>query len=255
MSSVPSIGYDNKQFQLNYPQGSDETWWNRARHRIVLRHLREQGWDKEPILDFGCGTGGAVRFLRKAGLECYGSEISPVSLQEDVRPYIMSPADVLTLPEEFRQEIRTIIALDVLEHLPDPETMLKSLKRAYPQARHLLCTVPAREELWSNYDEFFGHYRRYTLSSSLNLLSKAGYRVVEAKYFFHALYIPLWAVVRGRRRQRVLETRKPATPFLHELIASYFDKEEQWLPGKMPGTSVLMVALCDSREKGKDNAG
>jgi hypothetical protein len=46
-----------------------------------------------------------------------------------------------------------ILLRDVVEHIEDAGTFLRDLLRAFPNARHVLIAVPARMELWSNYDE------------------------------------------------------------------------------------------------------
>ena len=69
--------------------------------------------------------------------------------------------DARQLEVAQRNEVRTILLLDVIEHLEDPVAFLAELRSHFPALRHLLLTVPARQELFSNYDEFNGHFRRY----------------------------------------------------------------------------------------------
>ena len=37
-------------------------------------------------------------------------------------------------------------------------------KGKFENAKHLVITVPARQELWTNYDVFNGHFKRYNLT-------------------------------------------------------------------------------------------
>lgn len=235
-------GYSQDQFEQNYPAGNEQMWWIQARHRVVLRYLRLSGGDKMTVLDFGCGTGSTVRLLRGAGIDCYGCELSPAPIAPDVRSYIMSPADVLDLPREIRERTRTILALDVLEHMMDPKQLLRSLKQAYPNLEHVLCTLPARKELWSNYDTYFGHYRRFSRSTAKTLLQEAGYRVSYAGYFFHLLYIPFWLAIRWRK-ERSLHTPPPKYRVLDGLLAWFCALEERVIPGSWVGTSVFVMAV------------
>lgn len=244
--SIKTIGYNEEQFRLNYPEGNEGMWWIQARHQVVMRYLRSDGLDKDTVLDLGCGTGNTVRLLRQAGITCYGCEISPVSVASDIRPYILSPADAREVPPELRQTVKTILALDVLEHIADPRQLLIEVQRLYPNLQRFICTLPAREELWSNYDTYFGHYKRYTLTSARALLQDAGFTVKQAGYFFHLLYLPLWFVVRYRK-QRTLHTPPPTWPFFDRILGHAFALEERLLPKNLVGTSVLVVAESPTR--------
>ena len=70
---------------------------------------------------------------------------------------------VFDLPEEERRGVTTLLVLDVIEHLEDPIAFLREVLSSFPDVSSLIVTVPAREELWSAFDDFYGHHRRYTL--------------------------------------------------------------------------------------------
>ena len=55
-----------------------------------------------------------------------------------------------------------MLAMDVMEHVPDDFALTSSLLSVLKPGGHLLVTVPADETLWSPHDVHFGHYRRYT---------------------------------------------------------------------------------------------
>lgn len=81
-----------------------------------------------PMLDFGCGNGSFIRAARSAGFDCEG-----VELEASARDYASrnSGAPVHALEDLLASGRRfaTIHLGDVLEHLPDPTTTMRTLER------------------------------------------------------------------------------------------------------------------------------
>jgi hypothetical protein len=104
----------------------------------------------------------------------------------------------------------------------------------------LVVTVPARAELWSNYDEHYGHYRRYSLSSLHSELAAAGIQIVMNSYMFRLLYVPtrLLLLLQGGRQTRV---QPPRRPLIHRLGAALLYADFTCLPAAWYGTSVICV--------------
>jgi hypothetical protein len=91
----------------------------------------------------------------------------------------------------------------VIEHLPEPVAFLRKVREALPALEGLLVTVPARQELWSEWDRHYGHFRRYDLASLRATLDTAGFKPLFAGYFFHSLYLPAFLLRGGKLLCRV----------------------------------------------------
>ncbi len=236
-----TTAYREEQFDASYPEGVGSHFWNLARNQVVRRKLRGPDGARPVVLDVGCGRGATVEFLRAAGIECLGVELARTSVAEALRPYVSVGIEATDLPVATRETIGTILLLDVLEHVREAEAMLRRLRQAFPRLRRLVATVPARQELWSNYDEFFGHQRRYDLVELGLLLEALEPSELTVGYFFHALYLVVaaqkWLV--GRRTVTV---RPPRPRFLHRALAQCFSREAELLPGAWPGSSAWAVA-------------
>jgi SAM-dependent methyltransferase len=231
-------------FDLAYPEGVGRHFWNLARNHIVRRKLLSGGLPGGAVLDVGCGRGATVQYLRAAGLDCLGVELAPTRIEPGLRPHVTTGIPAEALPAATRERVGSVLLLDVLEHLDDPEGLLRSLPRAFPGLRRVVVTVPARRELWSNYDDVYGHRVRHDLSSLRRLVSVLDPRRLAAGYFFHALY----PVVRARLRlsgRRSVEVRAPRHPRVHRVLAAGFAAEERWLPASWPGSSAWAVADLD----------
>jgi SAM-dependent methyltransferase len=96
-----------------------------------------------PVLDFGCGTGGLLEVLRKAGKEAKGVELDRPellsALPKDRCEYIDLYDGSLPLAYE-NGAFESVILSEILEHLSDPEAVLCEVARICKS--QLLVTVP-----------------------------------------------------------------------------------------------------------------
>jgi len=216
-------------------------FWNLARNHVVRRKLLGGGLPPGAVLDVGCGRGATVEYLRAAGLDGLGVELAPTRVEPGLRLHVTTGVSAASLPVATRESVGSILLLDVLEHVEDPEGMLRSLRGAFPRLGRVVITVPARRELWSNYDDFYGHRARYDLPSLRRLASALDPLRLDAGYFFHALY-PVVRAQRWLSGQRSTEVRAPRRLRLHRALAACFAAEERWLPASWPGSSAWAVA-------------
>ena len=237
------------QIEAVYPLGSENHYWCLARNRIVLAEISRMlaGVDGA-VLDVGCGRGFTVGFLARHGVDCYGIEpadYSPSSADAAGRVYY--GLSLQNLPKDLRERVRVVLILDVLEHLAEPEKLLEEVRNALPGATQLLVTLPARQEIWSNYDVYYGHQRRYSLPNLAELAVGCDLELVSAGYFFHALYLPAW-LMRQARIARSTVIKVPKGLFWHRLLANFFLWERKILPSAFWGTSLL-ATLTPRRQR------
>jgi SAM-dependent methyltransferase len=257
-SSLPASGsdtaFDALQFSLPYAPGVEKHFWNYARNRIIERVLRRISAKTSAgatlVLDVGCGPGIVVDYLRRAGLDCHGVELGHPQLRPGLEGHVTIGLDATQLPLALREQVAAILLLDVVEHIEDPGAFLQTLLSAFPRLAHVVMTVPARMELWSNYDEFYGHFLRYSRRTLLLLADTAGLRPLELKYIFIGLYPVMWLLSRfvGKRS---LEAKPPSglAAFFHLLLGKAFSAEERLpLVGYLPGTSVIGVFSIPDRQ-------
>ena len=193
------------------------------------------------MLDVGCGRGLTVDFLRKAGVDCHGVELAEVEPLPDVRPFVHPSQDAFALPEDLRRRVTVLLLLDVVEHLPAPEAFLAGCVLHFPSFARLIVTVPARPELWSNYDDFYGHMRRYDQGSLEALIRPVASHRADTGYFFHSLY-PVMRAQLAVASARPLAHQAPRWRWPHRVAGRLFDLEERLLPARWYGTSLWGVA-------------
>lgn len=229
----------SEQYAAALPKGIGQNYWHVARNRILWKVLRPTLRPSSCVLDVGCGPGIVVDFLRRRGVDCYGTDLGvPEPETAEVAPFLYLGQDAFTLDVSFRERVDIVLLMDVLEHLPEPERFLEQTLEAFPQLHTLHVTVPARMEIWSNYDEYYGHYRRYTLESLAELAARTGLHVKESSYAFHGLYAAARALklVSSRRSTTIAA---PSLPFAHQLLGAAFEVEHRVLPRALPGSSIV----------------
>lgn len=108
---------DLDRYYARYPLKIQKLSFNdRIGYRNRLRLLQAQGLSSSArILDYGCGAGLFVEFLREQGIEnATGYD-----------PYVPEYADQRRLEEQYD----AVVSYDVIEHSDDPRSFLRSLVR------------------------------------------------------------------------------------------------------------------------------
>jgi SAM-dependent methyltransferase len=244
--------FTHEQFADAYPDGIENHFWYVARNGIVSDTIqwiesRQQG-PIGKILEIGCGRGIVVDYLRRSGRDCYGAELSPVSVLDAVKDHVWPGTDCLDLSAHFRREVELILLLDVIEHIEDAAGFLAGIRQAYPNCRWLIISVPARMELWSNFDKAYGHFRRYDEEMLRRELAQAGAALVRSRYRFVLLYLVMYALLRTGR-DRPLSNRTPGSPFLHRLLGEAIRRETWLCPRWIYGSSIVAVGHFPKREQ------
>lgn len=80
---------------------------------------------------------------------------------------------------------------DVIEHIADDMQFLKRTSRLMCPGGRIYITVPAYRGLWSDEDVLAGHFRRYALRDLSDVLTKSGFALEYATYFFSFLPLPI----------------------------------------------------------------
>ncbi|RYE23643.1 MAG: methyltransferase domain-containing protein [Sphingobacteriales bacterium] len=241
MNAEVHTEFDNDEFSKAYPDGIQNDFWNTARNKVIHHYLNKYKLDN--ILDVGCGRGIVTGYLQQRGKHIMGVELG-VTRPITSGLTIHYNTDAVTLPLATREGIRTIMLLDVIEHIEQPVDFMKHLLQAFPKLTHVLITVPARTELWSNYDDYYGHFRRYDLEMMQQTIASLNMEVLTNTYFFHSLY-PMFMLNNKVKKERNTTLQPPKGALakaIHGLIGWGLYQEAMLLPKGTAGTSVLCVA-------------
>jgi trans-aconitate methyltransferase len=219
-------------------------WWWRVRERILLDTIRELLGDRVPhasILDIGCGAGLFFDALEPFG-RIQGIESDPIAIEQSGRwrgRIHQGGMDTFAPDSAFD----LILALDVVEHVPDPEAMLSRAAGFLAPDGRMLITTPAFQWLWTSHDRLNHHIKRYTASEMRALVRQAGLQPTRTRYLFQSLVIPK-LVVRAREAMRPAFASVPAVPpsYVNRAL-QVWARSENAMAGWLPfGTSVMTIA-------------
>lgn len=110
----------------------EDTRWSTTPQKKEFRHecallLTQEG----PVLDVGCGDGLMLASYKERGIEAEGIDLSDVAVRLCLEKGLKATqGDFTTTPLPFRDDtFHTVIALDVLEHVYNPEYVLGEIAR------------------------------------------------------------------------------------------------------------------------------
>jgi hypothetical protein len=212
--------------------GIDENrhWYYQTKKAPLLRYFGTcvgQAGRKLDVVDIGAGSG----FFSRALLEAFDDRIGHIVMvdkgygQEEIsRDNGDRIERVRALPETFSNSF--IVMMDVLEHIEDDSGFLADVRRRSAGQNYFFVTVPAFDSLWSNHDEFLGHYRRYSRPGLVNLLRHKGFSVDQA-YYLYASIFPVVYLLRKLRRTGPAPRSdlKPARPIVNNVLKSVIGLE------------------------------
>lgn len=138
------------------------------------------------IMDVGCGRGTLLRHARDAGFEAIGIE-RPSDVGHAVPGVIYKSLPECNFPDDHFQ---LVVIWHVLEHLPDPLSMLQEIHRILKPGGRLSLAVPnyggaqarASGADWFHLDlpRHFWHFRRPSLQA---LLARSGFQITTCSTF------------------------------------------------------------------------
>jgi hypothetical protein len=233
--------FDNDEFSFVYPDGIENSFWNKARNKVILNFIKKNPLGQ--ILDIGAGRGIVTNYLFKKNVNIKGVELGKTTpISNSVVP-ILFETDAFQIEKTERELVKTISLFDVIEHIENPIEFIKNLSVSYVNLNYLVITVPARQELWTNFDDYYGHFKRYNFSLLENELKESGFSIVSARYFFHSLYLMI-LFTKNIKGNRHIKFNSPNyfSRIIHSFIAYLFYLETFLINKKVYGTSIICVA-------------
>ena len=181
----------------------DAHFWFRARAKLLVWALGRHFPRAASVLDVGCGRGSVLAAIRRArpSLTLAGAEVladGRRAAQRRLPGVALYQVDARRLP--FDREFDVVTSCDVLEHLDDDREAARELFRAVVPGGGLVATVPQHRWLWSPFDAFSHHRRRYERAELVGVVEQAGF-VVERVTSFVTTLLPLVLLSRLRRRR------------------------------------------------------
>ena len=148
-------------------------------NRYLLDTVRSHAPRGGKVLDFGAGGGQFAVPLAQLGMDVTAVEPDE-TLQRRLRGHgLRAVGSAQELPDGSFDYIYT---LNVLEHIEDDESALRTLHAKLAPHGKLLVYVPAFPVLYTSMDAKVGHVRRYTRQTLTSRAAAAGFRIERVAY-------------------------------------------------------------------------
>jgi SAM-dependent methyltransferase len=230
------------------------------RNMLIWEELKKQK-DINTILDYGCGVGNMLMFLARNGYSVTGMDISKIAVGYVKKLAASSPASghVRVREGTFKTvhippgSFDAVWCGEVLEHTPDDVFEVKNFYRILKDGGRCFVSVPHELRYWSDIDEYWGHYRRYSEKEITALFGKCGF-IVERIIVYGFPLARLWDAVvynhifRKQIKQKTLQVMSPTVisrllknRFLVHIVSLVFYFDQLWNWTKR-GKGIILVA-------------
>lgn len=136
--------------------------------------------DARRIVDLGCGRGGFVKLCRRERGDALGLDNEAAAARicrEQGLPFVLANAERLPFIDGSLDVVR---AKEIIEHLPNPRTMLAEIQRALRPGGLFLSRVPSHYSALypiGNFWDDYTHVRPLSRLGMRRLLEDSGFQV------------------------------------------------------------------------------
>ena len=225
-------------------------FWFIARRERIIQTFKKYLKKSSNILEIGAGTGYIAQGIQGDG---YNVSVGDIHLSGLIyakkngieKCYLF---DIFDPP--FRNKFDAIGMFDVLEHLEDHSFALSQVSKMLKPRGKIFVTVPAHKWLWNHHDVMSNHKRRYSRKELELVLEKAGFQIIESRFFFIAILPLLFFrrilyIAKGNKMIQNPEENMRINPVINSILLKLTRLENylsKWLPN-ISGGSLLCVAV------------
>lgn len=139
------------------------------------------------VLEVGAGIGINLLDLSRSAQRWTALEPDPnlfTQLQQTIQLHKLKNIDAIhgTLDQIAEdRKFDNILYVDVLEHIQEDRTEIEKAASKLKSGGHLVILAPAHQQLFSEFDQSIGHYRRYD-RQSLGALAPPSLQMIRMRY-------------------------------------------------------------------------
>jgi SAM-dependent methyltransferase len=189
--TISDISYPKEANQACFEVEESSFWF--AHRNGCIRELLKTFPTNGPLIDVGGGNGIVSKMIQDANISVIllepGDQGCLHARTRGIRTVIRS-----TLQDAgFKGDTLPAVGLfDVIEHVEDDHSFLKSVVEMLVPGGNVYLSVPAGGLLWSKEDDYAGHFRRYTKLGLSNLCVKCGLKILYVGHIFALLPLPIF---------------------------------------------------------------
>jgi 2-polyprenyl-3-methyl-5-hydroxy-6-metoxy-1,4-benzoquinol methylase len=168
-------------------------------HQLLKNQILNSSFLSPRIIDFGCYRGELLNSLGKLlpGSDLFGSDIENFVPQDykKINLLIMDLNDINQLKKLEENKFDVIILADILEHILNPEDMLKKMHNFRTLKSNIFLSIPNSGHWYFRLKVFFGkfdyaenglfdktHIRFFTLKTIRELILNCNFEIIDLDY-------------------------------------------------------------------------
>lgn len=201
---VGNSGWTDELTELHEAEAGSDHYIDGASRAWALRWVRNWVPTDALILDIGCSSGHMLRLLREElphsrlmGADYIRGPLAKLSRELPVVPLMQFDLTACPLEDNCAD---AIVALNVLEHIPDDGKAIAEMFRILKPRGKAIIEVPAGPGLYDIYDRQLLHERRYRMTNLVSQFERGGFRIVQRSHLGFLLYPAFWLVKKWNRR-------------------------------------------------------
>lgn len=217
-------------------------------HRWIFQSIRP--WLGKQVVEVGAGTGSFSELLLGAGVADIALVEPSVNMYEQLKAWLSGlkqsvpvkayNATFVEVAERIRAEHKpdSILYINVLEHIQDDARELALVHETLSEHGRIFIFVPAFPWLYGGFDEEVGHVRRYRKAELEDGCRRAGFRIIESRYFDLVGVLP-WYV-----KYRILKSRgmEPWAVRFYDRYLLHVTKAIESIVTPPVGKNIVLIA-------------
>lgn len=194
--------------------------WYLGTRQLMINYVIKYIKKSAKVLDAGCGTGGTIKLLEKAGYKNVigidnSQEAIKFTKKRGIKKIVSGTINNLPFPDKT---FDAIICLDVLYHQNvDPSHAIGEFRRVLKTGGFLYIQEPAYHWLRGSHDIAIQTARRFSSKSLKYLAEINGFNVKKCTYFNAVFFLPI-LVKRLIERKRNISDVKPLPKILNNIF-------------------------------------
>jgi hypothetical protein len=230
----------------------ENSFWFLHRNKCIASLIQSFA-PNDTLIDIGGGNGFTSYFLKKQGIKSIVVEPGQQGAYNASKRGIETVCGAIDELSFNKSNVKSIGLFDVIEHIEDDLGFLKKIYDISSEGVKVFVAVPAYQFLWSDWDNYVDHYRRYNLTRLSQVLKDAGFKVEYSSYYFQILTLPIFLLralpYRIGYHQKIIKENiqkdNDYRNFFQRFIQAFLNnelKKIQLLKKLNYGASIILVA-------------
>lgn len=186
-----------------------------ARQFNVYIYKTLEPWLQAPLLEIGSGTGNISQHLlanhtavslsdpHREYRDFLKNRFQEVESLNEIYDFDLSHAEFARHYPQCLQAFRTVVAVNVLEHIQDDQLAMVNALQLLQPGGTLVILVPAISALYGSLDQSIHHFRRYQMESLHQLADRSQASLMNIQYFNSFGIIGWWWTGKIMRLQQI----------------------------------------------------